>query len=209
MGQRLLIQLSYLSPWQWLVQFFFLLGLGWYWSVGFFDEYFLTMAAAGLGLSGAIEIQRSYRFEMWELEQACRYNLRELFALRMLLLGGMDLGILLLTLGVGLAQGQGVAVCLYLLIPALLSDGFYLYLLQRLGRRCESYALTAAGVLLSVLFFWLRSFMELEAGIYAWVAQTRVVAALVLLSAGFLIFMILTFWKKTKEEALWNCDWRA
>ena len=77
-GQRVWEQIPYISPAAWLLQGILLLMIGW----GFYAEgreeilLYLLFCAPMAGVVGFTEIMRSYRQNMWELEQACRKCLR-------------------------------------------------------------------------------------------------------------------------------------
>ena len=48
-----------------------------------------------LGVAGFPEVCKSFSHEMWELEQSCKYNLRQIVAIRLFTIGTIDLVIVL------------------------------------------------------------------------------------------------------------------
>lgn len=50
----------------------------------------LSLCGATLGIWGFPELCRAYSHQMWELEQSCPYNLRQILSLKLLLMGGLD-----------------------------------------------------------------------------------------------------------------------
>lgn len=56
----------------------------------------ISFLVALITLVGFPELCRSYSYRMWELEQSCKYNLRQLTAMKMAVLGSADLVIIAL-----------------------------------------------------------------------------------------------------------------
>ena len=92
---------------------------------------------------------------MWELEQACRYNLRQLMGMRIIIFGIADTlaacGVAVMGLGAGV---QAWELVFFYFIPQILSDCVYLYLMARFRRRFQGTALLGSAVLMA--FFWMK-----------------------------------------------------
>ena len=156
-GQRVWEQLPYISPAAWLLQGILLLMIGW----GFYAEgreeilLYLLFCAPMAGVVGFTEIMRSYRQNMWELEQACRYNLRQLMGMRMILFGIADTLAACSVAVMGLGAGvQAWELVFFYFIPQILSDCVYLYLMARFRRRFQGTALLGSAVFMA--FFWMK-----------------------------------------------------
>ena len=123
--RRVAGQLRYLSPALWGGELAVLAAC--VWLAGRIDgagEPALLLSAlafftAGLGILGFPELCRSFSCRMWELEQSCKYDLRQIMALRLGLLGGLDL---VLLAGAAAVAGRRTGLplwetALYLLVP--------------------------------------------------------------------------------------------
>lgn len=51
----------------------------------------LSFIMALLGIVGFPELCKSFSYQMWELEQSCKYNLRQLVSLKLFIIGMIDL----------------------------------------------------------------------------------------------------------------------
>ena len=55
----------------------------------------ISFIVALLGVVGFPEICKSFSYQMWELEQSCKYNLRQIVAIKLSIIGTIDLLIIL------------------------------------------------------------------------------------------------------------------
>ena len=55
----------------------------------------ISFIVALLGVVGFPEVCKSFSYQMWELEQSCKYNLRQIVAIKLSIIGTIDLIILL------------------------------------------------------------------------------------------------------------------
>lgn len=55
----------------------------------------ISCIVALLGVVGFPEVCKSFSYQMWELEQSCKYNLRQLVAIKLTIIGTLDLLIIL------------------------------------------------------------------------------------------------------------------
>jgi len=124
--RRLLFTAAILSPSFWLIEGAAALTLLFVltdWGSG--EQAVRTMLAevsalaAGAAVLGIPEILRPVTGRMWELEQSCRINSRQLMSARMVLVAGLDLALFtLIALALGGKAGVEVwRVMLYLLTP--------------------------------------------------------------------------------------------
>ena len=94
---RIRSQITYISPAVWMAQFLLLLLCVYLMkdrSSGSDRQMLFSVAslfAASIALIGFPELCKSFSCGMWELEQACKYNLRQLMSLKMAIVGVADL----------------------------------------------------------------------------------------------------------------------
>ncbi len=209
-------QAAYLSPGAWICQGVLLVSLLFFLGTTSMEAsdmlISLAVCAPVLGLIGFTEVLRSFHSNIWELEQACRYNLRQIMLMRLLIFGTADFGVLLAVLicgtGSGLAAGQ---IILFFLIPQILSDCVYLYLTARLQRRFQSVSLAAAAIALAAL--WMYGGMWITR-LSQWSRALSDPAVLALVLAGSLLLLACCVKKFLHEidkggNEKWNFSWIA
>lgn len=112
-----------------------------------------SVLAACLGVFLMLELCRSSSFHMVELEQSCYFNVKQLWCVKMIIFGCLDLLILtVLIAGVSKNVSCGMfAVILYFLVPFVISSGlqFLVFTIFRRGKR--EYLQMSAAVFVSVL----------------------------------------------------------
>lgn len=79
----------------------------------------ISFVVALLGVVGFPEICKSFSYQMWELEQSCKYNLRQIVAIKLSIIGTIDLLIILaITLFTSLQTELPMwEMALYLFVP--------------------------------------------------------------------------------------------
>lgn len=79
----------------------------------------ISFIVALLGVVGFPEICKSFSYQMWELEQSCKYNLRQIVAIKLSIIGTIDLMIILaITLFTSLQTNLPMwEMALYLFVP--------------------------------------------------------------------------------------------
>lgn len=93
--------------------------------------FYASVLAASIGIVTVMELGRSQSFQMGELEESCYFNLGQLWAIKMILSGSINVAILTGVIG-GLSRKTDfgiLALCLYILVPFVISHGCYLLLL--------------------------------------------------------------------------------
>lgn len=153
--KRLIRQAEYISPVVWVVQAAVIL----IFAVVMVQDFdmvssaiILSVTAPAMGLLLVVDVVRSYGRNMWEMETACRFDLRHVTAMRMCLIGGVDL----LVLGGGLCafgmfKGSYWIFILYVLLPFFLISSLYMWELIRFTRNCSSFVLFSTGIVLEVI----------------------------------------------------------
>lgn len=106
-----------------------------------------------LGIVGFPELCKSFSCQMWELEQSCKYNLRQITALRLSVIGTFHL---ILVLVIALATSMQMSlplweIALYLLVPFNLSCIAAFFVLGFFRNRGKERLILPAG--LGVAFF--------------------------------------------------------
>lgn len=199
-----------LSPFTWLLQAGLLLLLGFAFLVDWMDgEMVAVFTAPLMGIVGMLELMRSYAWNMWELEQSCRYNLLQMMSIKMMILGLMDLLVLLVAGAAGAYGRFGMnGFLLQILIPFLLSDALYLWLLGRFRNTCGIGMLLAAGMFMAVGNLQVAKGIEAGFEISKWMGGPNAAGLLTLLSVGILAISIYRFLKSCdgEERKVWNFD---
>ena len=201
--QRVLDQTAYLSPAVWLIQGALVLILGWSFCVGDRREILinLLLCAPIIGIVGFTEIMRSYRQSMWELEQACRYNLRQLMGMRLLIFGIVDslvaCGVTVMGFGAGIWASELLG---FFFIPQILSDCVYLYLMARFRQRFQGITLLGAAVFMTLLWVTLLEGIAYDPQLRQRIADPFILALLLLACLGLLALCCVRFLKGVEAE---------
>ncbi|SCJ37841.1 Uncharacterised protein [uncultured Eubacterium sp.] len=159
LSQRVREQAAYISPVTWTLQAVVLLVTLSRLSASNGSQFFtmLSIMAPLLGIIGGCELIRSYDHNMWELEMACRHNLRSIFAVKLLILGLADFLVLAAVIyGTGLNNTKFALTAVMILVPFNLSNSLYLWLIVKLRHRCTNYVLAGAGIFLSLIMLWIN-----------------------------------------------------
>ena len=124
---------------------------------------------------------------------SCRYDLRSIFSIKLLIFGIVDFALLLLAAVVaGRETGEPFFTALSaVIVPFSLSNSLYLLMISRLRRRCSSYLLMGTGVFLVILQKWAVSAAEANPdgiGTAIFTSGWTFVFSLVLLSAAVALF---------------------
>ena len=178
-------QIAYLSPSYWAVQGIFAamalvlcflarrgLEAG---NVSWLDFVALgSVVAAGMGIGAITELSRSISCHMAELEQTCYFNLGQLWAMKMVVFGCGDLCVLAI-LSIGLPGQERVgaaALGLYFLVPFVLSNICYLFLLTAGRQPGGRWKQSVAAVFLAGLAVMPAAFPEAysRAALPVWLA---------------------------------------
>lgn len=174
---RLLRQIPYISLWIWPVQLLLLLLFATFLrKEAITVEQLLLLSFTGplLAVLPVADIVRSFGCNMWEMEAACRYDLRQITAMRLCIIGGGD--IVVLAVG-GCLYGRhpgGIGeFSLYILLPFLASSCLYLWELNHFSRKCNGYLLAATGIVLNFICFPVSQhiYSQIHVGNLQWFLQ--------------------------------------
>ena len=204
------IQIQYISPAYWIAQaccvlvfvfVFYQMGSG----DGVIYDYILwfSIGAALMGFVGVSELGSHFSCRTAETEQSCFLNLKQLWSIKMILSGGADILILsLFTGGIALrTEMRFTAVCIYLLVPFLLSNLCYLLALSAFREGTGKYVRLGLALVMGLA----AAAPSLYPACYK--AQFLWVWALVMAAAAVLLILEIRglFGKLTKGDVLcWN-----
>lgn len=211
LAQRVWEQAAYISPFTWIFQVVFL-AFGLYLlnaGLGMSAVKSLSVLIPLAGMIAVPEMTKSFSYGMWELEESCFYNMRQVIFLKMVILGIAD-GILILAF-IAAAGSKGIRLTeafYYMAVPFNLSNACYLFLFKLFKRRCSGYMVAAAGCLI-IAAGWLAEryrildisrLMERTGPGAVWIAVAA--SAAVLAAAGLCLLSGL----KKEEEMIWSFE---
>lgn len=207
----IMAQAGYISPVTWILQFVIFLCIVWFLKQSAGAQMLhlvaLSVGAPLFGLVGVTEVTRSFSHQMWELENTCRYNLRYVLGMKMLVLGLADLFLFSFLLQIGIGQGSAfpaLAVCL--LVPFHLSNIVYLLILMKTDGRCTIQTLCAVGLIMAALsFYFSESLITAESSKLEVLGRVGIFGILLLTFIG-MLSMIAAFLARNswEEQKVWN-----
>lgn len=172
------IQLQYIPPAFWVLQggLLCLLILLLYRMPGQATEltdylWWSSMIAAWMGVLSNGALARHFSNRMAELEQSCYINLAQMWTIRMVLITGVDIGILTVFSG-GIAARTDTffgRIAMYLLVPFLLSNVCCLLLISSLRGSRGKFTLAAVAVMAALLAISPSVFAKAYTAAYLWV----------------------------------------
>lgn len=184
-GRLLYEQLAYLTPSYWMAQGFFVAAAFLLCAVArrgmengnvtWLDFVALgSVVAAGMGIGAVTELSHSISCHMAELEQTCYFNLGQLWAMKMAVFGCGDLCVLaILIVGMPGRERMGAAALgLYFLVPFVISNICYLFLLTVKRETNSRWKQSVAAVFLAGLAMMPSAFPEAysRAALPVWLA---------------------------------------
>ncbi|MGI6071148.1 MAG: hypothetical protein ACOYBE_12125 [Blautia sp.] len=193
---------GHLSAFTWFFQAVLLLLLGAAFLVDWIDALGVAVFTAPLlGIIGTLELMRSYAWNMWELEQSCRYHLPQMMGMKMVVLGILDFLVLIVFGVVGGCGGWGMnGFLIQILIPFLLSNAVSLWLMRRFRNSYGFGILLAAGLFMSVLNVQVSAVVGRYLRSISQSGGQSVILLVSLASAGILAVSIRQFLKSCKGE---------
>lgn len=202
-------QIRYISPYLWIVQtillFIVLFVLS---SVDGVNEQhavitILSVTAPIIAFVAIPELAKSFSYNMWEIESTSKFNLQKLIAIRLLIIGVVDLLIitmLMITTKV-FYDISLVSSLLYFLVPFNLANSVYLFLLRKSHEKVGVIRCLIAGLLIAIGLASLSIFN-------AWyvLASTFIWVILLAFSICTLMQEVMKLMKATQSggEMLWN-----
>lgn len=206
--QRMVTQAEYISPITWIAQILLLIGVIWA-AVTIQNVPAINVISALMPLVGIImgaELVRSFDYNTWELELSCRYNLRSTIAMKILIIGALDLimGLVAATI-VDIWGTAGVTGMMLILVPFNISTAIYLLMIMKLNRRCSNYLLMGAGVLITLASFLANNDIVNDGVIKGFISSEFVSIGLIAASIVILAACIFGLLKNTeKGNKIWN-----
>ena len=210
-AEQLLDQAAWLSPGAWLGHAAVLLlfcilikNSGWYRR----DVLLMLSACTPLfGVVGLVELLRSWQSGMWELEESCRYHLRQIQGMRLLVFGAVDSLAVAVIFGMGFLEGYSAELLLlFFLFPLLISDGVFLMLAKIFRRGARGLVPVLAGFCMGIFWMYPAAWLQDVPGVLAGYTEPQTLAVLLLLGTGFLAMACVRFLNGTgkEEQKLWN-----
>lgn len=206
---------SYFSPWTWAAQAA-LLGLFFYCTFAYRETVAvgLLCLAPGLVLILLCELSKTFGNHMWEMEAACRYNLPQLFFLRLTLLSGTDFLILAGALAIfRMSGGKLWQFAVNALLPFFLLSALCLWLIKHFGSHCNRMGLFGIVILAESMLWYpcFRLFEEIERRFGNAVTQKTALcataAALLLYLCSAVSLCAKKYYGNTgKEDKLWSLE---
>lgn len=203
-------QIKYISPYLWGIQAALLLIIS-----GFLfasngthnaDQsiiVILSMASPIIALVVIPELAKSFNHHMWEMESACKFNLQKLVAIRLILIGVIDLFIITIIIIITsiVYELNLLNIILYILVPFNLASSVYLFILRKLRGKAATMTCLAAGVFIASGV----RLLVLHSEFYTW-ASTFIWTVLFLCSTIVLVYELTNIVKSflEGEKLVWN-----
>lgn len=203
-------QIKYISPYIWIVQAILLLLILFSLSLSTnrIDDHqtiitILSVAAPIIALVAIPELAKSFSYNMWEIETTSKFNLQKIIAIRLMILGVIDLSIitiLIVTTSI-FYEISFVNVVLYLLVPFNFANSIYLFLLRKFHGKRVVISCLIAGLIIVIALGSLSMFN-------AWYVLTSKFIWFILLAFSLctLVHELIKLIKATQSggEMLWN-----
>ena len=163
--ERIWIQAEYLSIWFWITEGILLVA-GIVLTQTADKESYITFGyvlSPLLAMIGFPAILKSFSNGVGELEQSCRYNLREIFGMRILLTGVTEAVVLVIVLEIGeLKEGSMMESVLKVFVPFLFSTAIYFWIIRHVSTKAVYSILAGAAVMLCIGCMQLKTFCEMH-----------------------------------------------
>ena len=203
-------QIKYISPYIWIVQAILLLLILFSLSLstnGMNDRQtiitILSVAAPIIALVAIPELAKSFSYNMWEIESTSKFNLQKLIAIRLIIIGVIDLSIItiLIVTTSTFYEISFVNVVLYLLVPFNFANSIYLFLLRKFHGKQVVIRCLIAGLIIVIAVGSLSMFD-------GWYVLTSTIIWIILMAFSLcaLVHELIKLFKATRSggEMLWN-----
>lgn len=203
-------QIKYISPYIWIVQAIFLLLILFSLSLstnGIDDRQtiitILSVSAPIIALVAIPELAKSFSYNMWEIESTSKFNLQKLIAIRLIIIGVIDLSIItiLIVTTSTFYEISFVNVVLYLLVPFNFANSIYLFLLRKFHGKRVVISCLIAGLIIVISLGSISMFN-------GWYVLTSTFIWIILLAFSLcaLVHELIKLIKATRSggEMLWN-----
>lgn len=204
-------QVQYISPSIWLMQSAFLLIIiGLLLNASGSKDLFssavtiLSASAPLIALAAIPELIKSFNYHTWEAEMACKFTLHKLTAIRLLIMGSIDLFVItcLVIFTSAYYELSFIHLILYVLVPFNVSSSIYLFIISKFRGKKVAYCCLGAGIFIVLGVGILSTFSR----IYTF-TSTSVWIVLFFLSTSILIYEVIHLLQSiqnNKEELSWN-----
>lgn len=203
-------QIKYISPYIWIVQALLLLLILFSLSLstnGIDDRQtiitILSVSAPIIALVAIPELAKSFSYNMWEIESTSKFNLQKLIAIRLIIIGVIDLSIItiLIVTTSTFYEISFVNVVLYLLVPFNFANTIYLFLLRKFHGKRVVISCLIAGLIIVISLGSIFMFN-------GWYVLTSTFIWIILLAFSLcaLVHELIKLIKATRSggEMLWN-----
>ena len=201
--QKIMKQLPFIDKKTILIQFLFLI-------LGVFIIYYTSFESTRLLLSLVMpilaffqvaEIQRSFKYNMYEIEMACKVNLREIVTTRLIIMTTINL--LIMTLFVVISGAKfhtGIhLLIIYLLVPFLITNVVTMELSRLLKNKQNDVVNICIALLVNMILFVSHirfPYIYESSSVFIWVI-------ILFISGFYLIKNIYQIYEK-EDEYIWN-----
>lgn len=163
----------------------------------------LSFIIALIGVLGFPELCKSFSYQMWELEHSCKYNLKQIVALKLFIIGTLDL-LILITVSVLMSVQTNLPLwqlALYIFVPFNLTCiiSFYIISFSRKKEIASHLYLTGLGFAFILLLCINRFSIYQHASFQLWII-------IFVASAVMLITRVHHFLKGVEERGKFLCN---
>lgn len=197
---RILEEAAFISPMTWAMQAILFVFFA---SRKIVNLDVLSILAPLVGIIGITEILKSYSHNVWEVETVCRYDLRQLMGMKMLIIGITDFLILISMIAIVGETGETLVRSLFfILVPFHLSNGIYLAIMKVMNRKCSNTILIMAGILCAFLVSIGKTYFTVSIEIKEVLSNSIFLVFSIIVSFLFMIGMGYWFLKNIKENTI-------
>ncbi|WP_438349756.1 hypothetical protein ACP8HI_03510 [Paenibacillus sp. FA6] len=203
-------QIKYISPYLWVIQATLLLIVSGFLLISNSTQNVYQSVIATLSVSSPIialvvipELAKSFNHHVWEMEATCKFNLQKLIAIRLMIIGTLDLFAITIMVIITSAfyELSLINVILYILVPFNLASSIYLTILRRIRGNSATIICLTAGIFMALGVGILAVYSELFT-----LTSTFIWITLFIISTAVLAYEIMNMFKSFQEgEKLeWN-----
>ncbi|WP_339216332.1 hypothetical protein [Solibacillus sp. FSL W8-0372] len=203
-------QIKYISSYIWIVQAILLLLilLSMSLSTHGIDDHqtiitILSIVAPIIAVVAIPELAKSFSYNMWEIESTSKFNLQKLIAIRLMIIGLIDLLIITILIATTsiFYEISFVNGVLYLLVPFNFANSIYLFLLRKFHGKQVVISCLIASLIIAIVLGSLSVF-----NVWYLLTSTFMWIILLVFSVGTLFIEIIKLIKATQGggEMLWN-----
>lgn len=153
--RRIINVISYISPLFWCIQaaiflIFILID---------YDKFSYLPLIPIVAVTALCEILKNAYFEMWELERACKYDLRSLLVLKLLITGVIDFMLLITAVFIGKGEINELlhSACIYVITCVICLTAFNIF-----RNKSLIFVFSVIGVCLSIAVYILLNFQSID-----------------------------------------------